>query len=201
MKFRRIPFFYKISFTGSTEVGQSILRASADTFKHVTLELGGKSANLIFNDADVSVAAQAAPWAVFDNSGQDCCARSRVLVQREVLDDFIDGFVEATKRLRIGDPSLGETDLGPLVSAEHRATVQSFLEPQLDYVYKGDASQEKGYWLAPHIILDKEGTSRAAIDEIFGPVAVIIPFDTEEDAIEIGRKINAGLAKRYGLKK
>ncbi|MDH6409927.1 acyl-CoA reductase-like NAD-dependent aldehyde dehydrogenase [Aurantimicrobium minutum] len=188
------PRVHKISFTGSTEVGQSILRASADTFKHVTLELGGKSANLIFNDADVSVAAQAAPWAVFDNSGQDCCARSRVLVQREVLDDFIDGFVEATKRLRIGDPSLGETDLGPLVSAEHRATVQSFLEPQLDYVYKGDASQEKGYWLAPHIILDKEGTSRAAIDEIFGPVAVIIPFDTEEDAIEIANNSIYGLS-------
>jgi acyl-CoA reductase-like NAD-dependent aldehyde dehydrogenase len=188
------PRVHKISFTGSTEVGQSILRSSADTFKHVTLELGGKSANVIFEDADVLAAATAAPWAVFDNSGQDCCARSRILVQRTVLDEFIDGFVDATKILRLGDPSLGETDMGPLVSAEHKTTVESFLDPQLDYLYKGETAFARGYWLAPHIILDKNGTSRAATEEIFGPVAVVIPFDTEEEAIQIANNSIYGLS-------
>ncbi len=185
---------HKISFTGSTEVGQSILRASADTFKHVTLELGGKSANVIFDDADVLAAAQAAPWAVFDNSGQDCCARSRILVQRSVLDDFIDGFVDATKALRLGNPAEVETDLGPLVSAEHKATVESFLDPGLDYLFKGQADFEKGHWMAPHIVLDPSASSRAATEEIFGPVAVVIPFDTEEEAIQMANNSIYGLS-------
>lgn len=184
----------KISFTGSTEVGQSILRASADTLKHVTLELGGKSANIVFADADVAAAAQAAPWAVFDNSGQDCCARSRILVQRSVLDEFISGFVDATKALRIGDPTSMETDLGPLVSHEHRETVSAFLQPELEYLYKGEVSADRGHWMAPHIVLDQDASSRAASEEIFGPVAVVIPFDTEEEAVRLANSSIYGLS-------
>lgn len=188
------PRVGKISFTGSTEVGQSILRASADTMKRVTLELGGKSANLVFSDADVQAAAAAAPWAVFDNSGQDCCARSRILVQRPVLDDFIDGFVEATRALSLGDPGAEGTDLGPLVSAEHRSTVEGFLEPGLDYLYRGETPGDPGHWLAPHIVLDPSARSRAAVDEIFGPVAVVIPFDTEEEGIALANRSVYGLS-------
>lgn len=187
------PRIGKISFTGSTEVGQSILRASADTMKRVTLELGGKSANIVFADADVEAAAAAAPWAVFDNSGQDCCARSRIFVERSALDTFVETFVEATRALKLGDPAASDTDLGPLVSAEHRETVRSFLEPGLRYAYQGEAPDGPGHWMAPQIVLDEGGTSRAAVDEIFGPVAVVIPFDSEAEAIE---RANASV---YGL--
>lgn len=184
----------KVSFTGSTEVGQSILRASADTMKRVTLELGGKSANVIFADADVAAAAAAAPWAVFDNSGQDCCARSRILVQRSALDEFLDGFVAATKALTLGDPALESTDLGPLVSQEHHATVSSFLQPELDYIFKGESPKSRGHWMAPHIVLDKDASTRAATEEIFGPVAVVIPFDTEDEAIQLANNSIYGLS-------
>lgn len=187
------PRIGKISFTGSTEVGQSILRASADTMKRVTLELGGKSANIVFADADIEAAATAAPWAVFDNSGQDCCARSRIFVERSALDAFVDTFVEATRALKLGDPSSVDTDLGPLVSAEHRETVRGFLDPSLRFAYRGEAPDGPGHWMAPQIVLDEDGNSRAAVEEIFGPVAVVIPFDSEAEAIE---RANASV---YGL--
>ncbi|GAA1468971.1 aldehyde dehydrogenase family protein [Microbacterium thalassium] len=188
------PRVGKISFTGSTEVGRSILTASAATMKRVTLELGGKSANVVFADADIDKAAAAAPWAVFDNTGQDCCARSRILVQRSALDRFIDSFVDATRAMRIGDPGDLATDLGPLVSAEHRASVQSFLDSDLELCYRGDAPSGPGFWMAPHIALDEAGTSRAAREEIFGPVAVVIPFDTEEDAVRMANDSIYGLS-------
>lgn len=188
------PRVGKVCFTGSTEVGQYILRASATTLKRVTLELGGKSANLVFADSDVQAAAAAAPWAVFDNSGQDCCARSRILVERSVLDDFIDGFVAATRALRVGDPSQESTDLGPLVSADHKETVEGFLEPQLDYLYRGESLEGPGHWMAPQIVLDPSASSRVAVDEIFGPVAVVIPFDTEEEAIALSNQSIYGLS-------
>lgn len=188
------PRVGKISFTGSTEVGQSILRSSATTMKRVTLELGGKSANLVFEDADVKAAAQAAPGAVFDNSGQDCCARSRILVQRSVLDEFVEEFIEATRALKLGDPNSPDTDLGPLVSAEHHRTVSEFLTDDQHYLYRGETPDAPGHWMAPQIILDETGKSRAAVDEIFGPVAVIIPFDTEEDAVRIANDSIYGLS-------
>lgn len=184
----------KISFTGSTEVGRSILRSSADTMKRVTLELGGKSANVVFADADIDKAAAAAPGAVFDNTGQDCCARSRILVQRPALQRFLEGFAEATSALRIGDPAELSTDLGPLVSAEHRQTVSSFLDDQLDVVFRGEVPAGPGYWMAPHIVVDDGATTRAAREEIFGPVAVVIPFDTEEDAIRLANDTIYGLS-------
>ncbi|WP_411734575.1 aldehyde dehydrogenase family protein [Paeniglutamicibacter sp.] len=188
------PRVGKISFTGSTEVGQSILRSSATTMKRVTLELGGKSANLVFEDADVKAAAQAAPGAVFDNSGQDCCARSRILVQRSVLGEFVGEFIEATRALKLGDPNSPDTDLGPLVSAEHHRAVSEFLTEDQHYLYRGETPDAPGHWLAPQIILDETGKSRAAVDEIFGPVAVIIPFDTEDDAVRIANDSIYGLS-------
>lgn len=188
------PRVGKISFTGSTEVGRSILTSSAATMKRVTLELGGKSANVVFADADIEKAAAAAPWAVFDNTGQDCCARSRILVQRSAMDAFLDGFVAATRALRIGDPTNQETDLGPLVSADHRETVRSFLDDELDLVYSGDVPTSSGFWMAPHIAVDPTGATRASREEIFGPVAVVIPFDTEEDAIRMANDSIYGLS-------
>lgn len=188
------PRVGKISFTGSTEVGRSILTSSASTMKRVTLELGGKSANVIFADADIEKAAAAAPWAVFDNTGQDCCARSRVLVQRSVLEPFLDAFVDATRGLRIGDPSRADTDLGPLVSAGHRDTVRSFLDDGLEIVYRGEEPSAPGYWMAPHIAVDPTGSTRAAREEIFGPVAVVIPFDTEEEAVRLANDSIYGLS-------
>lgn len=188
------PRVGKISFTGSTEVGRSILTASAATMKRVTLELGGKSANIVFADADVRAAAIAAPWAVFDNTGQDCCARSRILVERSVLDTFLEAFVHATRALRIGDPSSHDTDLGPLVSADHRETVRSFIDDELQIVYRGEAPAAPGFWMAPHIAVDLTGTTRAAKDEIFGPVAVVIPFDSEEEAIRLANDSIYGLS-------
>lgn len=188
------PRVGKVSFTGSTEVGQSILTSSAGTMKRVTLELGGKSANIVFADADLDRAAAQAPWAVFDNTGQDCCARSRVLVQRSAVDTFLARFVEATDAMQIGDPSSLDTDLGPLVSAEHRRTVSGFVTDQLDVVYRGSVPGGPGHWMAPHIVVDETGSSRAAREEIFGPVAVVIPFDTEEDAIRLANDTIYGLS-------
>jgi acyl-CoA reductase-like NAD-dependent aldehyde dehydrogenase len=188
------PRVGKISFTGSTEVGRSILHASAATMKRVTLELGGKSANVVFADADIDRAASAAPWAVFDNTGQDCCARSRILVQRPALERFLEGFVDATRALRIGDPSELTTDLGPLVSADHRESVRSFLDAELDVVFRGEQPTGPGFWMAPHIAVDENGSTRAARDEIFGPVAVVIPFDTEEDAVRMANDSIYGLS-------
>lgn len=188
------PRVGKVCFTGSTEVGQSILRSSADTMKRVTLELGGKSANIVFADADVAAAAAAAPGAVYDNTGQDCCARSRILVERSVLDDFVQGFIDATKAMRIGDPAEESTVLGPLVSADHHATVAEFLTPDLTYLYRGETPSGAGHWMAPHLVLDETARTRAAVDEIFGPVAVIIPFDTEEEAISIANNSIYGLS-------
>ncbi len=188
------PRVGKISFTGSTEVGRTILTASATTMKRVTLELGGKSANIVFADADIEKAASAAPWAVFDNTGQDCCARSRILVQRSALDRFLDGFVDATRALRIGDPAELTTDLGPLVSAGHRDSVRAFLDADLDVVYRGDEPVGPGFWMAPHIAVDETARSRAARDEVFGPVAVVIPFDTEEDAVRMANDSIYGLS-------
>lgn len=188
------PRVGKISFTGSTEVGRSIMTSSAATMKRVTLELGGKSANIVFADADLEVAAQQAPWAVFDNTGQDCCARSRILVERSGMDAFLEGFVAATAAMRIGDPSLTSTDLGPLVSAEHRDTVSSFLTDDLNVVFTGETPVGPGHWMAPHIAVDETAMTRAARDEIFGPIAVVIPFDTEEEAVRLANDTIYGLS-------
>lgn len=190
----RHPDVRKISFTGSTEVGRSILSASAHDIKRVTLELGGKSANIIFKDADIDRAAKLAPLAVFDNSGQDCCARSRILVEREIFDEFLEKFIAATRELHVGDPASKATELGPLVSAEHLDSVLSFLDDELDIVYRGESPNTSGHWLAPIIAVDEKGSSRAANEEIFGPVAVVIPFSGEEEAIALANDSIYGLS-------
>src|SRR6478736_10517271 len=151
----------KIGFTGSTEVGQQVMRGAAGTIKRVTLELGGKSANVVFADADLEKAAAAAPYAVFDNSGQDCCARSRILVERSAYDRFAELLVAATRNVKVGDPSLDETEMGPLISAGHRDTVASFIETTP--LFEGDTPNGKGYWF-PCTIIEATNDDRIAQD-------------------------------------
>jgi betaine-aldehyde dehydrogenase len=185
------PDIAKIGFTGSTEVGQQVMRGAAGTIKRVTLELGGKSANVIFADADLEKAAASAPYSVFDNAGQDCCARSRVLVERSAYDRFAELFVEATARLRVGDPEDESSEMGPLISAQHRETVASFVEGEP--LFRGDAPQGTGFWY-PATIVEATTDDRVARDEVFGPVAALIPFDDEADAIRIANDSQYGLS-------
>src|SRR4029077_17119369 len=138
------PDVAKIGFTGSTEVGRSVMKGAAETIKRVTLELGGKSANVIFADADLEQAAAAAPYAVFDNAGQDCCARSRILVERTAYDRFVELLIEATRNVKVGDPAEESTEMGPLISAQHRETVASFLNG--DPLFRGETPGGPGYW-------------------------------------------------------
>jgi betaine-aldehyde dehydrogenase len=176
------PDVAKIAFTGSTAVGRSIARGAAETIKRVTLELGGKSANVVFADADVAAAAAAAPWAVFDNAGQDCCARSRILVERSAVDDFLAELKLAVEAIRVGDPLDPATEMGPLISADQRATVASFVDADAVAI-QGSVPDGAGFWFPPTVLWPVAEDHRAAVDEIFGPVAVVIPFDSEEDAI------------------
>ena len=187
------PQVRKVAFTGSTAVGKRIMAGCADQVKRVTLELGGKSANIVFADADIDAAAAAAPGAVFDNSGQDCCARSRVLVQRSVLDRFLDGFVAASAAFTVGDPMAPGTAMGPLVTETHLARVRAFTDG-LDTVFAGQVPEGPGYWHPVMIALADDQSARICRDEVFGPVAVVIPFDDEADAIAICNDSDYGLS-------
>ena len=181
----------KIGFTGSTEVGREIMRGAAGTIKRVTLELGGKSANVIFADADLERAAAAAPYAVFDNAGQDCCARSRILVERSAYDRFADLFVEATRGVKIGDPEDDATEMGPLITAAHRETVAGFVDGST--LYRSDVPDGNGFWY-PCTVVEATNDDRIAREEVFGPVAALIPFDDEADAIRIANDSPYGLS-------
>jgi acyl-CoA reductase-like NAD-dependent aldehyde dehydrogenase len=185
------PGVAKIGFTGSTEVGQQVMRGAAATIKRVTLELGGKSANVVFADADLEQAAAAAPYAVFDNAGQDCCARSRILVEQSVYDRFADLLVAATRSVRVGDPEDDATEMGPLISAAHRETVASFVEG--DPLFRGEAPAGPGFWF-PCTLVEARPEDRIARDEVFGPVAALIPFADEADAIRIANDSAYGLS-------
>jgi betaine-aldehyde dehydrogenase len=185
------PDVAKIGFTGSTEVGVGVMRGAAATIKRVTLELGGKSANVIFADADLERAAAAAPYAVFGNAGQDCCARSRILVQRDVYDRFVSLLVAATQRVRVGDPEDAATEMGPLVSANHRTTVASFVETEP--IFRGSVPDGPGFWY-PCTLIEASNDDRVAREEVFGPVAAIIPFTDEADAIRIANDTPYGLS-------
>jgi len=188
------PTVRKISFTGSTAVGKSIMAGCAEQVKRVTLELGGKSANVIFSDSDVDQAAAAAPGAVFDNSGQDCCARSRILVQENIFDRFMAGFEKGVKEFRVEDPNLDTSQMGPLISKKQLETVQSFLGDQDDQVaFTGTAPNGPGYWMPPTVLLPKNVQARTWREEIFGPVVSVLTFKDEAEAIELAN------ASQYGL--
>jgi acyl-CoA reductase-like NAD-dependent aldehyde dehydrogenase len=185
------PDVAKIGFTGSTEVGQEVMRGAAGTIKRVTLELGGKSANVVFADADLERAAAAAPYAVFDNAGQDCCARSRILVEASVYDRFAGLLVEATRGLQVGDPEEDATEMGPLISAGHRETVASFLDGEP--LFRGDVPDGRGFWF-PATLVEARPEDRIAREEVFGPVAALIPFADEAEAIRIANDSEYGLS-------
>jgi acyl-CoA reductase-like NAD-dependent aldehyde dehydrogenase len=188
------PDVAKIAFTGSTEVGRGIAAGAAQTIKRVTLELGGKSANVIFADADLEAAAAAAPLAVFANAGQDCCARSRILVESSVLDRFMEAFEEAVEALRVGDPLADETEMGPLISADQRETVGSFVDGEAPVAIRGSAPDGPGYWFAPTVLCPVSNDDRAAREEIFGPVAAVIPFADEGEAVRLANDTIYGLS-------
>jgi acyl-CoA reductase-like NAD-dependent aldehyde dehydrogenase len=187
------PHVAKIAFTGSTEVGRQIAAGAAQTIKRVTLELGGKSANVIFADADLEAAAAAAPMAVFGNAGQDCCARSRILVQQDAMERFMELLGVAVQAIAVGDPLDEATQMGPLISAEQRETVASFLDGDAPVAIRGSAPGGPGYWFAPTVLAPVRPDARVAREEVFGPIAAVIPFVDEDDAVRLA---NDGI---YGL--
>ncbi|MBG6095819.1 aldehyde dehydrogenase family protein [Nocardioides luteus] len=187
------PTIGKIAFTGSTAVGKEIARRAADGIKRVTLELGGKSAALVFADADLDAAAQGLAGAVFGNSGQDCCARSRVFVQRPALDLFLEKLQDVVDNLRVGDPLAESTQMGPLISAGHAMTVADYVEAA-PVLFRGSAPSGDGYWFPPTVLYPIEDDHRAAREEIFGPVVAILPFDDEQEAITRANDTVYGLA-------
>jgi acyl-CoA reductase-like NAD-dependent aldehyde dehydrogenase len=188
------PDVAKIAFTGSTEVGRSIAAGAAGTIKRVTLELGGKSPNVVFADADLEAAAASAPTAVFGNAGQDCCARSRILVQESVLDEFMGLLERAVTGIQVGDPLDERTEMGPLISSDQREAVASFVNGDAPVAIRGTAPQGAGYWFPPTVLCPVEPQSRAAREEIFGPVAAVIPFADEDHAIALANDTIYGLS-------
>jgi acyl-CoA reductase-like NAD-dependent aldehyde dehydrogenase len=188
------PDVAKIAFTGSTEVGRSIAAGAAETIKRVTLELGGKSANVVYADADLEAAAASAPVAVFGNAGQDCCARSRILVEASALDRFMDALESAVEDLRVGDPLDDETQMGPLISAGQREKVASYVSGDAPVAIRGQAPDGVGFWFPPTVLAPMSNDDRAAREEIFGPVACVIPFRDEEEAVRIANDTVYGLS-------
>ena len=194
------PSVRKVCFTGSTEVGQRIMRGAADQVKRVTLELGGKSPNIVFADADLERAAASAPMSVFDNAGQDCCARSRILVQRSVFDAFMERFEAAVKAVVVTDPRDEAAQMGPLISDGHRARVRGFLDPQaragmpVDVAFRGSAPDGPGWWFPPTVVLPRDTSDPVWQEEIFGPVVAVMPFHDEADAIAKANDTAYGLS-------
>ncbi|KUH69634.1 aldehyde dehydrogenase [Mycolicibacterium novocastrense] len=187
------PDVRKVVFTGSTEVGTRVMAGAAKHVKRVTLELGGKSANIVFDDCDLEQAAATAPYGVFDNAGQDCCARSRILVQRTVYDRFMELFEPAVKGVVVGDPRAKDTEMGPLVSQGHWNTVASFVPDDAPVAFRGSAPSGPGYWFPP-TVLTPQRTDRTVREEIFGPVVTVLPFDDEADAIALANDTPYGLS-------
>jgi acyl-CoA reductase-like NAD-dependent aldehyde dehydrogenase len=188
------PDVAKVAFTGSTEVGRSIAATAAQTIKRVTLELGGKSANIVFSDSDIAAAAAAAAPAVFGNAGQDCCARSRILVERPALDAFMDALEEHVEAIRVGDPLDEATEMGPLISAGQREAVASFVPDDAPVAIRGSAPDGPGYWFPPTVLCPVDPDDRAVREEIFGPVAVVVPFRTEAEAVALANDTIYGLS-------
>lgn len=187
------PGVAKVVFTGSTAVGRQIMAKCAGDVKRVTLELGGKSPNIVFADADIEQAAAAAPGSFLDNTGQDCCARSRILVQRGVYDRFMELLEPAVAAFTVGDPADPATQMGPLISAAHRERVRSYVPESAPAAIRGEAPAGKGFWY-PATVLEGSPGDRAATEEVFGPVAVVIPFEDEADAVRIANATEYGLS-------
>jgi acyl-CoA reductase-like NAD-dependent aldehyde dehydrogenase len=188
------PLVRKIVFTGSTEVGKRIMRLCADQVKPLTLELGGKNANIVFADADLERAAASAPGAAFDNAGQDCCSRSRVLVQRSAFDKFMELLEPAVKNFTVGDPHDPASAMGPLISARHRETVSSYIDEQTAVAFRGTAPDGPGYWFPPTVLAPVSAQDRQWREEIFGPVIAVMPFEDEADAIRLANDTEYGLS-------
>ena len=187
------PMVRKIGFTGSTAVGKRIMAGSAEHLKRVTLELGGKSANIVFADADIETVAASAPGAVFDNSGQDCCSRSRIFVQRPIFDEFVELMIAETQKIVVGDPMDPATNMGPLFTRAHHDRVSSYLEG-VTPTWTGSAPTGNGYWFPCTIIATSDITSRVCTEEIFGPIATIIPFTDENDVLKMANDTEYGLS-------
>jgi betaine-aldehyde dehydrogenase len=188
------PDVAKIAFTGSTEVGRGIAAGAAATIKRVTLELGGKSANLVFADADLEAAAAAAPLAVFGNAGQDCCARSRILVERTALDEFLAALAPVVESLRVGDPLDEATQMGPLISAGRRREVSAYVPEDAPVAIRGSAPEGPGFWFPPTVLAPAANSDRASREEIFGPVVSVIPFEGEAEAVALANDTIYGLS-------
>ncbi|GAA1265078.1 aldehyde dehydrogenase family protein [Kitasatospora nipponensis] len=188
------PDVRKVVFTGSTRVGKEIAAGCAEQVKPVTLELGGKSANIVFADADLARAAATAPYAVFDNAGQDCCARSRILVQESVLEEFLALLEPAVLGVKVGDPRDEQTEMGPLISAAHRARVASYLDDDVSIRLQGKAPEGKGFWFPPTVLCPVDQDSRVFTEEVFGPVVAVVPFRDEQDALRIANATEYGLS-------
>jgi acyl-CoA reductase-like NAD-dependent aldehyde dehydrogenase len=187
------PLVRKVCFTGSTAVGKRIMRGCADQVKRLTLELGGKSANIVFADADLAKAAATAPMAVFDNAGQDCCARSRLLVQRSVFDEFLSLLEPAVAAVRVTDPLREEAQVGPLISAAQRARVESYVD-EAEVALRGSCPTGPGFWYPPTVLLARGGDERHWREEIFGPVVSVLPFDDEDEAVRLANDSTYGLS-------
>ena len=188
------PSVRKVVFTGSTTVGKQVMRGCAEQVKRVTLELGGKSANVIFADSDLEAAAASAPYGVFDNAGQDCCARSRILVERSAYDRFMELFETAVKGVKVGDPTLESTEMGPLVSRGQWETVSSYVPDDAPVAFRGEAPTGPGFWYPATVLAPVSESDRAVREEIFGPVVVVLPFDDEADAVRIANDSEFGLS-------
>ena len=193
-RFVTSPDVAKVVFTGSTEVGIRVAEGCARQVKPVTLELGGKSANVVFADADLARAAATAPYAVFDNAGQDCCARSRILVERSVMDDFLALLEPAVLGVRVEDPSLDTAEMGPLISAGHRESVASFVTEATNVVIRGSVPDGPGYWYPATVVVPDSHDDPLMQDEVFGPVVSVLPFDDEADAIRLTNATDYGLS-------
>jgi aldehyde dehydrogenase (NAD+) len=187
------PAVRKVVFTGSTGVGKRIMAGCAEQVKPVTLELGGKSANIIFSDADLEAAAAAAPGGAFDNAGQDCCSRSRILVQHDVFERFLELLEPAVKALKVGDPRDEDSFMGPLISAAQHRTVAGFVPDGAALAFQGSAPDGKGFWFPP-TVLTPSRDDRVMREEIFGPVVAVVPFTDEADALRLANDTIYGLS-------
>ncbi|MGV9228728.1 aldehyde dehydrogenase family protein [Streptomyces nigra] len=187
------PGVAKIVFTGSTAVGKQILAKGSAQLKRVTLELGGKSPNIVFADADLEAAAAAAPLSFLDNSGQDCCARTRILVQRSVHDRFLELLAPAIEAVTVGDPADERTQMGPLISRAQLDRVRSYVDPKAPGI-RGKAPEGPGFWYPPTVLTGVDPGARVAVEEVFGPVAVVLPFDDEADAVRLANATDYGLS-------